>query len=71
MINLDFKMIKSRVFVSSIMNDICHTEPKAKYLNLSFIKKYILVFFKSRSAETSSAIAYYRRLVLSLKAEVS
>lgn len=32
MINLDFKMIKSRVFVSSIMNDICHTEPKAKYL---------------------------------------
>ena len=34
--------------------NLCHTEPKAKYLNLYFIKKYIHIFFKSNSAEASS-----------------
>ena len=44
MSNLDFKMIKSRVFVSSIMNDICHTEPKAKYLNKFILKNSSMNF---------------------------
>lgn len=43
MINLDFKMIKSRVFVSSIMNDICLTEPKAKYLKNRIIWIYYTI----------------------------
>ncbi len=32
----------------------------AKNLNLSFIKKYIYIFFKPRYAETSSSIAYFQ-----------
>ena len=36
----------------------CYTEiDKEKYINLPFIKKYILVFFKPHSAETSSSTA--------------